>query len=256
MRKFTFIFAILIASSITSYGTETAVHYDSLYTLGNQAYQNKNYEEALSAYNSILESGVSSADLYYNLGNTFYKLQNTPEAILNFEKALKLKPGEPDYQYNLNLANKLIVDKIESLPTPFYKEWWNSFTNSLSIDLWAYLSIAFIAISLISFLMFLMSSTPIIKRLSFYLFIILIVGSGITYLFAKSQYHQNFVTQHAILFSTRASIYSEPNTSSTVLFVVHEGLKVQVLVSENKWFKIRLPDGSIGWIPEESVQFI
>jgi SH3-like domain-containing protein len=86
--------------------------------------------------------------------------------------------------------------------------------------------------------------------------VVFIISSGTTFLFANSQYNQSFVTQHAIVFSTRTNIYSAPNTSSTVLFVIHNGLKVKVLKTEQKWLNIMLPDGSIGWIPEETLAVI
>ena len=95
-----------------------------------------------------------------------------------------------------------------------------------------------------------------VKRISFYLFIVFFVGTGISYYFARSQAQQSYQTHHAIIFSTRSKVYSEPNTSSSVLFVIHSGLKVEILKTEIQWLNIMLPDGSIGWVPEEVAEEI
>lgn len=256
MRKLILLFVLITSVFSSSMASELTPYYDSIYTSGNTAYQQQKYDTALQSYLSIVESGLESADLYFNIGNSHYKLQQNTQAILYFEKALKLSPQDKDIQYNLGLANKLIVDKIESLPTPFYTEWWSSLVNALSMDTFAYLSIAFIILAMLGLLVFLRTNTILIKRLSFYLFIVFLLASGTTFLFANSQFNQNYSKQHAIVFSSRTNIYSAPNTTSTVLFVVHDGLKVKVIKTQKQWLNIMLPDGSIGWIPEEALVLI
>jgi SH3-like domain-containing protein len=43
---------------------------------------------------------------------------------------------------------------------------------------------------------------------------------------------------------------------SEVLLTIHEGAKVFILESVEDWIKIRLQNGSIGWIPRSSIQRI
>jgi len=256
MTKHILLFVFILSSFTATQASELTTHYDSIYSLGNTAYQQQKFDTALQSYMAIVESGLESTDLYFNIGNSYYKLNQPTQAILYYEKALKLSPQGKDIQYNLSLANKLIVDKIETLPTPFYTEWWNGLVNSLSMDTFGNLSIAFIILAMFGLFVFLRTNTVMIKRTSFYLLIVFLLASGTTYLFANSQYNQNFNTQHAIVFSTRTNIYSAPNTTSTVLFVVHDGLKVKILKTEQQWMNIMLPDGSIGWIPEEALVVI
>ncbi len=51
---------------------------------GNDHYQEGRFQEALSAFESILESGFESPDLYYNLGNAYFKMGDLGGSILNF----------------------------------------------------------------------------------------------------------------------------------------------------------------------------
>lgn len=254
MRKIVTILFVVFGIQVSASDINT--HYDSLYIAGNTAYQNQKFDTALQFYSEILNSGLESFDLYYNIANAHYKLQQIPEAILFYEKSLKLAPNSPDVQYNLKLANKLIVDKIEPLPIPFYMEWKDSLINALLLDTWGFLSIGFMVASMIFLLLYFFTRNGSLKRISFYLFIVFLVGTGTTYYFAKEQAKQVYETKNAIIFATRTNVYSEPNTSSSVLFVIHSGLKVKVLKTQTQWLNIVLPDGSIGWVPEEVVQEI
>lgn len=250
---YVFLFVGLISGT---FGSDLTTHYDSLYRLGNKTYKAQQFDSALVFYSTILNSGFESADLYYNLGNANYKLNKIPEAILYFEKSLKLDPNSLDAKYNLELANKLIVDKIESLPVPFYSEWKNGLLTAFHYDIWGYLSIGFITASMFFLLVYLMTKTLIIRKISFYLFIVFILGTGITYYFAKSQMNTLTHSESAIVFANRTNVYAEPNTNGSTLFVIHSGLKVKILSIESKWCNIVLPDGSVGWIPEEVLSLI
>lgn len=255
MKNLAIIF-VFICCSIGTHASEIVAHYDSIYSLGNQAFQEAQFEEALSFYNSILESGLESADLYFNVANTHFKMGQNTLAILHFERAIQLNPNGENIQYNLGLATDLIVDKIERINTPFYITWWQTLINALPIDTFAWLSIIFTSLGMGSLLWFLKTQKSTVKRFMFYLFMVFLVGAATSYLFANSQYWEHFQKKEAIVFATRTNIYSAPNTTSTVLFIVHDGLKVKVLNEQQQWLNIVLPDGSIGWIPEEAVVVI
>jgi SH3-like domain-containing protein len=63
-------------------------------------------------------------------------------------------------------------------------------------------------------------------------------------------------TNPAIVFVQSESFRAEPNMRSEVLLTIHEGAKVFILESVEDWIKIRLQNGSIGWIPRSSIQRI
>ena len=55
-------------------------------------------------------------------------------------------------------------------------------------------------------------------------------------------------TQYAILFSNKIDIWSEPNQRGEIQFTLHEGTKIELLESLDEWNKIRIANGSEGWI--------
>jgi SH3-like domain-containing protein len=59
-----------------------------------------------------------------------------------------------------------------------------------------------------------------------------------------------------IIFSEEIDVFSEPNTSSRVLFSLHEGTKVNVVDEFRDYQKIELTNGSTGWVNPGSVKLL
>ena len=57
-----------------------------------------------------------------------------------------------------------------------------------------------------------------------------------------------------IIFDRKIEIWAEPNFRSENLFSLHEGTKVQVLDSLQEWKKIKIANGSEGWIKEAIIK--
>ena len=53
---------------------------------------------------------------------------------------------------------------------------------------------------------------------------------------------------YAILFSNRIDVWSEPNQLGELLFSLHEGTKFQIIDDLAEWQKIRIANGSEGWV--------
>ena len=85
----------------------------------NNQYNRGLYDSAIINYQSVVDSGIEAGELYYNMGNTYYKNNDIASSILYYEKAKKLLPNDESIQYNLNIANSMIVDKIEKVPELF-----------------------------------------------------------------------------------------------------------------------------------------
>ena len=136
---------------------------------GNTAYNEGNYEQALTLYNSVVEGGMESASLYYNMGNTYYKMKDYPMSILYFEKALKLDPSNEDIRTNLEIANMAIVDKINAVPQSFIEKWWKGLGSAFSADGWAWLSIVAFVLLLVCLFAFLMSRRTGVRKAGFFI---------------------------------------------------------------------------------------
>lgn len=236
--------------------TVWAVNPDSLMVKANQAYDQQQYDTAINRYNRIIEDGWVSSKLYYNLGNSYFRKKNLPEAILYYEKAKKLDPNNENIQYNLGIANSMIVDKIDRVPEFFVKRWWNYFYNLFNADTWTVLFMVSFALFVLFAGIFIMSRERRNRQWSFFvglLFLLITVGSfGLAS--QRTYYTKN--QKEAIVFTPSIKAKSSPSPNSVDLFVIHDGTKVRIMDHVDGWVKIKISNGSIGWLPEASVKTI
>jgi len=239
-----------------SIGVQAAAQDNSLFDKATEAYNKGRYDEAISYYEQILESGRHSAAVYFNLGNSYYKKNEIAPSIYYYEKALLLEPGDPETRNNLRFAQNMTLDAITPLPKTDLQRLYRRLIFALSLDGWAYAGIFFVLLFVGAYLFFLGSDTPNRKRIglitSLTSLMLAVVCTTLSYL----QYRAYRKDQPAIVFAREVPVRSEPNERSTSAFLLHEGTKVQVLDSLNEWRKIQLADGQNGWIAAESIRLL
>ena len=221
--------------------------------VANQLYNSGKYPDAIRKYQFVAEHGLESVQLYYNLGNAFYKTGNATYAILNYERALKLAPNDEDIRYNLALARTQIVDNVSTLPQPGFLRWWKQVISSQSISYWGTLSIITFFAFLTLFGLFLLSSSFYTKRLAFWFSVICISVSVISFTFGSNLTSKLLSHNTAVITDRSVKVKSSPSETGTELFVVHEGITVQLTDKLGDWVNISLPDGNKGWVKEATL---
>lgn len=224
-----------------------------LWEKGNAFYTTGDYQQAISNYEQILSSGQESAKLYFNLGNAYYKAGNINQAILNFERAKVLDPNNENIEFNIKMANQSVVTSIDPLPLPFFLRWRTSVVNMYSSDSWSYISIISFVIFLILIGLFIFSRIVMVRRISFLAGILILIISGFTFSFASKQKQKIVERNGAIVFCPRVTVKSAPAQTGTDLFLIYEGLKVQITDSVDTWKEIKLADGNQGWLQDSCI---
>ena len=102
---------------------------DSLFAVANEAYKQKNYQNAIHSYSDLVSLGYQSPTLYYNIGNAYFKSEQLAKSILWYERALRLAPSNEDILHNLAFANNQIIDEMDIVPEFFLKKWIRSLYN-------------------------------------------------------------------------------------------------------------------------------
>ncbi len=227
----------------------------SLIEKANSEYINGNYIQAIETYNLILETDYESAELYYNLGNAYYKNNQLAYSILFFEKAKLLAPNDEDINFNLELANSHTTDKIEAIPELFIKSWYNSISSIYISDFWAIVSMITFFACLIFFSLFLFTHKTGIKRTAFYISILFLIIAVMSFSFSRNETRKQTAHNCGIIFNS-ITVKSSPDNNGTDLFLLHEGTKVEILEPNNEWVKIKLRDGSKGWVTTENMEII
>jgi len=222
----------------------------------NKAYAENKFNVAIELYQKIVKSNFESAELYYNLGNAYFKTNNFPSALLYYEKAKKLDPGNEKINFNINVANTKIIDKIEELPLPFYKRWFADFQHWFAVDTWAVLSLIFLVTFLASVAIYLIGNTVTVRKIFFWLGLLLLLFTLVSGINAYSQYRDLKSSREAIIFEPTVNVKSSPDAGSQDIFVIHEGTKVKITDKVGTWIEIKIANGSDGWIQESTVAMI
>lgn len=221
---------------------------------GNDLYQKGKYQEALNAYESVVNNHKQSAELFYNLGNCYYKLNKVAPAIYNYEKALVLKPNDGDVLNNLKFAQKRTIDEIKVIPKVGFGKLLRDFTGIYHYNTWGWISIGFSVLFLLSFIGYYFSQITVSKRIFFFsmfVFVIMLMISVASAIFEKSHFENE---KPAIVFVEMTDVRSEPQKMASTVVVLHEGTKVYVKEAVVGWKKVQLTDGTEGWIESKSIK--
>ncbi|MFR9648969.1 MAG: tetratricopeptide repeat protein [Rikenellaceae bacterium] len=230
---------------------------EMLWERANTAYVDKDYSAALDNYQMILDRGVSSPELLYNIGNAYYKRGELGKSILYYNKALKLAPVDADIIYNLrDVAQQQIRDRIESVPEFFLFTMHRNMYSNLSSDQWAIFSLVILVIGAIFMLIFLLSNIMMLRKVSFFAMIFLVVAFACTTSYSIGQRNELLDRSEAIIMAKSITVKSSPDSSSTDLFILHEGTKVELGKRVGDWVEITIIDGKRGWMDSKSLEII
>lgn len=220
------------------------------------AYKKGNYQLAIEKYDSLLQAGVTSPEIYYNLGNSYYKQGKPGYAILNYERGLKLSPGDDDLNFNLRLAHTKIMDRIDPAPQFFLTKWLTAALHAFSSDGWTIIVLltltAFAGIAILFFLTTGTSARKMLAVAEIPVVLLFIIFS----IFLFIRYQADSRRDYGVVVSQVIGAKPAPDTKETDSFVLHEGVKVKVEETDEQWYKIRLDDGKVGWILKNGIEII
>ncbi|MBQ1938282.1 MAG: tetratricopeptide repeat protein, partial [Bacteroidales bacterium] len=245
---------LLCLSSQSLFATD---YVDSLWNQATRQYTEGQYQEAVQSYLSIVELGLSSADLHYNLGNAYFKSQQYGFSILHYEKALKLAPSHKDARFNLQLANEHVVDDIEQVPEFILTTFVKKIGFLCNSDVWAVLFLVFLSLTLLSLLFLFLSRSLVLRKTGFACAIVAVLLAAASLSFSLVQKRNYTVQDSAIVVRSVVEVKSSPtDDDSSALFILHEGTKVKLLDTVGPWKNVELSDGRQGWMKDADLEII
>lgn len=220
-----------------------------------QAYAEGDHRSALDLFDSVA-TVYSSATLYYNLGNCHFKLGDIPRAILNYERALRLDPGAEDVQANLDLARLQVVDRINELPGFALGATWGRLRGGNDVDQWARRALWGSLALFLALAIALLAPMRWLRRTAYGLAVAFLALAVISSAFAAWRAAEVRDSSEAIILAAKVDARSEPRKGSPVLFALHKGTKITVLQEQDGWNEVKLPNGSVGWMPPGTLERI
>jgi tetratricopeptide (TPR) repeat protein len=232
----------LLVSMLAALTLHAAANSD--FDAANRAYDEGKFKEAAARYETLVEAGQWSANLFYNLGNTEVRLGEPGRAMLNYERALALAPGHADAR-----ANRDFLRKQSTAKTP-ERTWRDIMLGVLSFDGWLIVATAGGWIAALAALW------PFATRRRagagswllglLGLFAVGIGGAGV--------WHARRELDAAIVIVPQVEARLAPADRSGLADVLPAGSRVRWIVESSGWIECELPSGGIGWVPAGSVQ--
>jgi len=226
-----------------------------LFEAGNDAMIYEKYEDAVQAYESLLDIGQAHADIYYNLGNAYYRLHYLGQSIWAYTNGLKLSPRDRDALHNLAVAQARRIDRID-MPEPFFLlQYYRNIKSNFTLREWILIGslvLLFQAIWVFG-LQFGWLRGTVTQTILNGLIVLTLGIHGI----AVDKYFQEQRTHSGVVIANGVDAYSGPfYGENTVLFRINEGSIADIHQSQKDWVEIILIDGKKGWIPSESIRVL
>lgn len=219
-------------------------------------YEDGRHDEAAAMYESLLSEGYDDARLHYNLGNARFKQGRLGGAILCYERALERSPTDPDVKENLAYAVSLTTDKVgtheEDFPATLLARLEQRFGAGRALATLAILSLLGGALAVPLWF----SPSVRLRRALGGLVGAVIVLAILTAAVAAIEIARPGGGAYAVVLDASVDGRSAPASDGTVLFTVHEGLKVEVRSERPDWVQIHLSNGLTGWVVATALERI
>lgn len=243
----TFLFLILLLNSVANAATAPGQWADS----AQKAYDNEEFEKALSYYRSI-EQDFRSPSLYYNMGNAAFRAGELGKAVLFFQKARKMAPWDEDIHHNLELVQKEVQDEFEQEDPKTLSDGFKEFVVAAPLGDWWRIAL-FFSLLLGATLVLLTFADRSWRNILLSVVLLFLFLGGLAY--GADRWKERILKRngHLVVLSPSVRVQHEPTSDSSTAFILHEGSTVELRKERDGWLELRTPDEQIGWIPSDEV---
>lgn len=211
-------------------------------------YDQGKFVESSTAFQTIIDKGYSSPQLFYNAGCAYYKAGRIGLAIANFRRAERLNPEDADIKANLEFARLYTVDKIEG-STGLLQGEVSKVLNILTPN--QYFLLSLLAITAIFGLLALkrmgkvtIGTTSVV---SLALVAVICVASMVWVL------QNNYLIEEGVVTVEQTEIMSGPGNEFELQFEAHEGLMFTILESRPDYYLALFANQLKGWVRRSDV---
>lgn len=223
---------------------------------GCQAYGQGHYDQAIAAWQSLLDGGQESGALYYNLGNAYYRQDDYAHAVLCYERAQRLMPRDRDTRENLALAYSKTEDHVQPMPRFFLASWWQGLLGLFSPRGWMWAALIVLAVTCAALSLFFLSRGFALRKSSFIASIVLGVFTLFSFLCVALSARQVSSHPEAVVMAPMTVAKSSPDQGGVDKFVLHEGTHLRLSDTDGGWTKVYIDDGNSGWLPNGDFETI
>lgn len=214
----------------------------------NQFHNQSQFREAAEIYEQAIANGMKNGHLYYNLGNTYFRMGNLAGAILNYAKAQNLLPRDEDVEANLRYAVHQTEDQLDGRKPHVLESilfWVHDLNLSEHKTVLFWINLAF-WIAMAVQLRHQTSATQSVRNILLAFLVLTLVSTGFRW---YQETHQSI----GVILPQQIDVHSGWNTTTAVLFQLHQGTLVSISQEKEKLYKIELSDGKKGWVLKSNI---
>ena len=223
---------------------------NQLFALGTELFETGDVPGAISAFESVAETGLQSDALSYNLGTAYLHQQDYGRAILHLERAAGSASVSERAEHNLRIAYERAG--VARRPPSAVVAAGNAATRIAGPLGWFFAGL--LALTLASVLTGIGIAKSDIFRFRRYV-LLTIWAAAILLVSVNVVIWQNTLTPDAIVLGS-ADLHRSPSPQSAVNSSVVVGLRVRITEELDGWNRIELANGTHGWLPAEFVEQI
>lgn len=230
--------------------------YKSEFEKGLKAYKEKEYAAAVKHYEASLSTNKKSPEAYNNLGLAYFKTADVGRAVLSFERALRMRPGYSKARKNLKAAQQYIDSDLKKNSTFWLFGSFVYFALLLSSFSWSILFFLLFFTASAALLMYYLKLNDRLSFIGLRVGLILLPLSFFCFGFARTAASAQFDKNLAIVTSVRTGVRTAAGLDGEDIMVITSGVKVKIQEEFGDWYKIRLENAVVGWVPAKTLEKI
>ena len=207
----------------------------------NRDYSEGRYQQAVEGYQSLVQSGRWSANLFYDLGNARFRTGDFGQAILNYERALALEPHHPEAAANLQLARdeaRALELRTNGLDRYLDAGTTTQYSITAALAFWFAL---FLGLRLF------FSSRRSAGRVALIVLSILVCAGAVLALYARETGPKG--NDLAIVTGKNVEARLATADSAKSVLALPPGSEIKILSERGDWIYAALPNDLRGWLP-------
>lgn len=224
---------------------------EEIFAKANAAYDQNNFDEAISSYLLLLQRGVRQPEVYYNLGTAYFKNDQLGLAVAAYRHSLELDPSFKQAVENLGYIRQYAIDKVEESPRGFLLDIWYGLASIFSAQGFFIFTVAiFWSLSAVISLMLLnMTRRELLTYLLILLASVFILSLALTY----SVVGEAVSTRWGVLTVPSTELREGPGEDFEKIFTGHEGLEFKILSERQGYYLVELANGLKGWVRSDAL---
>ncbi len=251
MRALAFVVvSFVVSSSANAQPLQTVFERGNDHAFGDRA------DQAIAAYERLIEAGVADPDVEFNLGSVHAQQGHYGAAIRHFERALRLRPSDEGAQQGLDDARRVLADRRAQAEGEAEIDEGGGFGDALVRPFseaqlaWAVLGLELLLIvAIVARLRVSSASAKLGTTLVSVLFALLFVGSASALMIERGAFRDG---QDAIILQDQIALRAAPHPQAQSRGEAREGDWARILDRDEDFVRVKLA-GREGWVEASAV---